>query len=204
MHTLEDLMAMNAADLHQVLLAGHPLDADAMTNTQYLGVDLSLPGVVRKLLWHTFRKTFHRDEALGELRGWNVRMKQTGIDGEQTPMRDGRGNLKTFGHYRLRSVDDRSFPKDYVGAHFLDYAAAGNLLPDLARLGRTPLVAVNAGSSELLLGWEVFCVAGIDLPLPLYWALRLQGPLDEVVEVPVPRRVRPPRVGGLAAGGVQI
>jgi hypothetical protein len=45
-------------------------------------------------------------------------------------------------------------------------------------------VAVNEGSQSLLLGWELLRVAGLFVPLPLYWALRYEGPLSEVVKSP--------------------
>lgn len=183
--TLDDLNRMGSRELHDVMLRGHPLDHGALADTQYLGVDLSLPALGRTLLWHTFRKTFHRDPATGALRGWNVRMEQTGIDGPARPMNDRRQHPITFGHYRVRTPE-RRFPRGWSGSDFLDYTTAGNRWLDPARVGYAPLVAVNEGSSELLLGWEVVKLGPVAVPLPLYWALRLQGPLDEVVPVPRP------------------
>lgn len=182
--TLEDLMAMDATALHGVLCRGHALDPDALAGRQFLGVDLSLPGWARALLWHTFRKTFVRDETTGELRGWNVRMEQHGIDGARIPLKDRHGKPITFGHYRLRRAEGVAFPKGYRGAHYLHYGEAGNPFFDLARLGRTPLVAVNEGRQDLLLGWEIFQVGPAKLPLPLYWALRDEGPLEQVIPPP--------------------
>ncbi len=184
--TLTDLIRMDAAALHEVMVRGHPLEPDALAGRMFLGVDLSLPGWARKVLWHTFRKTFVRDEASGELRGWNVRMEQHGVEGARTPLRDRRGEPITFGHYRLRSAAGIRFPKGWSGAHFLDYGSSGNRFTDPARLGYTPLVAVNAGRQDLLLGWEVFKLGPAMLPLPLYWALRDEGPLDVVVPAPRP------------------
>lgn len=66
----------------------------------------------------------------------------------------------------------------------LDYQVAGNAPWDLARFGYCPLVAVNPGSAELLLGWEVFRVGGVLLPLPDYWLLVREGPLDTVLPPP--------------------
>lgn len=182
--TLEDLMAMDASALHGVLCRGHALDPDRLAGRQFLGVDLSLPGWARKILWHTFRKTFVRDEATGEVRGWNVRMAQHGVDGPREPLTDRRGAPVTFGHYRVQSAAGKRFPQGWAGAHYLDYGAGRNPVWDLAALGRTPLVAVNAGSMNLLLGWEVFQLGPVQLPLPLYWALRDEGPLDTVVPPP--------------------
>jgi len=185
--TLEDLMAMDGKALHEVLLRGYPLEPETLAGKAYLGVDLSLPDLARKILWHTFRKTFTRDESTGEIRGWNVRMEQHGINGPRIPMRDRKGKAITFGHYIVRENNGIEFPQNYRGAHYLDYGTVGNKFMDLARLGFTPLIAVNEGSQDLLLGWEVFRIAGKFVPMPLYWALRIEGPLDEVV--PRPDRV---------------
>jgi len=182
--TLEHLMGMGGEALHRVLLAGHPLDPEVLAGRQYLGVDLSLPDALRKVLWHTFRKTFVRDASTGEVRGWNVRMEQRGVDGPRIPLLDRRGRPITFGHYRVRSAAGIRFPGGYRGAHFLDYGHAGNLRTDPARLGCTPLVAVNEGSQDLLLGWEVFKIGPAFLPLPLYWALRYEGPVEDVIPPP--------------------
>lgn len=179
--TLKDLMAMNSTQLRDVMDAGHPLDLEVLgQGRQYLGVDLSLPGWARKVLWHTFRKAFIKDDS-GIVRGWNVRMKQAGIEGPQTPLLGADGKEKTFGHYHVKSAEGVAFSGGWKGAHFLDYGHAGNPFWDLARLGYTPLVAVNAGSQDLLLGWEIVKV-GSTIALPLYWALQYDGPLQNVVE----------------------
>ncbi|MFO0757228.1 MAG: GMC family oxidoreductase [Byssovorax sp.] len=182
--TLDDLMSMKGPALHDILLRGHPLDPEILAGRQYLGVDLSLPGFARKLLWHTFRKTFTRDERTGEVRGWNVRMEQHGIDGARIPLRDRHGEPITFGHYVVRPTTGIHFPRGYRGAHYLDYGVAGNKLGDAARLGFTPLVAVNEGSQDLLLGWELMRIGPLFLPLPFYWALRYEGPLDRIIDPP--------------------
>lgn len=184
MLSLEDLLAMDGASLAGVMRRGRPLDLDALAERQYLGVDLSLPPVLNRLLWKTFRKTFHRDTRTGALRGWNVRMEQTGVRGPARPLLDRRGRARTFGHYVVRDASVIRWPDGLRPAHYLDYGRAGNLRRDPAALGATPLVAVNEGSMALLLGWEVLRVAGRLVPLPDYWALELQGPLEEVVDPP--------------------
>ena len=181
---LDDLIAMDNSQLHSVLRAGHPLDLNALADTEYLGVDLSLPGWMHRLLWRTFRKTFHLDPRTQQLRGWNVRMEQNSVDGPAAPMTGPRGGTLTFGHYHVRDAAEQSFPRGWTGGHFLDYRHAGNARLDVARLGCCPLVAVNQGRSDLLLGWEVFRVGPLWLPLPDYWALRRQGDLSEVVAPP--------------------
>jgi hypothetical protein len=183
--TFEDLLQMNGRQLYEIIVRAYPLDLDALTDTQYQGVDLSLPPIINKILWKTFRKTFHRDAKTGQLRGWNYRMEQTGIDGPRTPKKRN-GRNWSFAHYVVRSAAGKRFPRRWQGPHFLDYGGLGN--PFGENLGYTPLVAVNEGDMSLLLGWEVFKLGPLFVPLRDYWALRLEGPLEEVV--PIPKEAR--------------
>lgn len=175
---LEDLMKMTGAQLHAIIDRAYPLDLAALENTQYHGVDLSLPSWVNRILWKTFRKTFHRDPVTGVLRGWNYRMEQTGIDGARIPKKKNGQNWH-FAHYEVRSAAGLRFPRGWHGANYLDYGVPGN--PFGENLGYTPLVAVNEGDMSLLLGWEIFKLGPLFIPLPDYWALRLEGPLEEVI-----------------------
>lgn len=185
--TLEDLMTMNAAQLHAIVQRAEPLDLDALADTTYTGIDLSLPAWVTRLLWKSFRKTFHRDPQSGVIRGWNVKVQQTGWAQPPEPKRDAKGRPITFGHYVVRSAEGLPFPRGWKGPHFIDYRMAGNRFFDFpANAGYCPLVSVNAGSSELLLGWEIFNVAGIQIPLNDYWVLKREGPLSPADIMPRP------------------
>jgi hypothetical protein len=175
--TLDDLMQMDRHQLHAIVSKAHPIDPDALDGQQYLGVDLSLPGFMNQILWKTFRKSFLRDPETGAVRGWNTRMEQTGVTGPQVPKTKD-GHDWTFAHYELRSAEGLRFPWGWKGQHYLDYGVVGN--PFGENLGYTPLVAVNEGDSSLLLGWEIFRIAGCNLPLPDYWALKLDGPIGYV------------------------
>lgn len=179
---LEDLMTMSGKALHAIMQTGRPLDLDSMAGQNYLGTDLSMPRIGQKILWQTFRKTFVRDEVHGDVRGWNVRMEQHGIDGPRVPIRNKNGDPKTFAHYRVRSAEGLRFPKGWKGAHYFDYTIAGNGPVD--RWGFTPVVAVNEGNSDLLLGWEVFKFGRFFVAPPLYWAIKADGPVDHVVDPP--------------------
>ena len=182
--TLDNLLAMDRGELRKIMMKAHPIDLDSLDGSMYLGIDLCLPKIMNMILWKTFRKTFHRDPETRELRGWNVRMEQTGWDGPGTPMTDSKGNQISFGHYRVLPAEGLKFPGGWSGKDYLDYGTAGNLWYDVARFGYCPLVAVNEGSTELLLGWEIFKAGPLFLPLPDYWALKREGPLDQVVPVP--------------------
>lgn len=184
--TLDDLLAMSNRERKEIMNKACPIDLDSLEGAMYLGIDLSLPKIANMILWKTFRKTFYRDPDTGDLRGWNVRMEQTGWDGPGKPMTDSKGAQISFGHYRLLSAKGLKFPGGWSGADFLDYRTAGNHWYDPAALGYCPLVSVNEGSSELLLGWEVFKAGPLFVPLPDFWALKREGPLDEVVPIPCP------------------
>jgi hypothetical protein len=183
--TLDDLLKMSQSERRQVIMNAHPFDADALDKTMYRGIDLSLPKIMNMILWKTFRKTFIRDEKSGDIRGWNVRMEQTGWDGAGVPQKKN-GKQISFGHYRVRPAKGIKWPGGWVGEQYLDYHVAGNYWYDPGAPGFCPLVAVNKGRNDLLLGWEIVKFGPIWIPLPDFWALRLEGPLDIVEPVPCP------------------
>ena len=184
---LDDMLTLSGKDLFAIVQRAEPFDLDAIADTRYTGIDLSLPAWMHKLLWKSFRKTFHRDPRSGVLRGWNVKVRQTGWDTPPEPRLDRAGRALTFGHYEVRSAEGLRFPRGWKGSHYLDYSLAGNRFADFpARHGYCPIVAVNAGSSELLLGWEVFRFGGLQLPLQDFWLLRREGPLAAEDVVPRP------------------
>ncbi|GIV33106.1 MAG: hypothetical protein KatS3mg031_0641 [Chitinophagales bacterium] len=184
MLTKEDLLKMNNRQLFEVMLQGYALAPEQMAGKMYLGIDLSLPPLLHKILWRTFRKTFFRDPESGRVRGWNVRIHQTGIEPPSRPLLNKREVPVTFGHYELREAAGKKFPRGWRGSHYLDYTVAGNKWFDPARLGYCPLVAVNRGSMDLLLGWEVLKTGTGFLPLPDFWLLQVEGPLDYVAPRP--------------------
>ncbi|MCB9556917.1 MAG: hypothetical protein H6707_12495 [Deltaproteobacteria bacterium] len=180
---LDDLLKMPSGQLGEVLAAGHALDADQLAGQQYLGVDLSLPKPLSWLLWKTFCKTFYRDPLDAELRGWNVKTEQRGVDGPIRPLRWRSGAPVTFGHYVVRSKTADRFPLGLDSPSALDYGTRRNRWYDPSRALFTPLVAVNAASMDLLLGQEVVRVGRRAIALPLYFALRHDGAIAETVPV---------------------
>jgi hypothetical protein len=185
--TFDDLLGMSGTQLQAIIDAAHPIDEAFLDGKQYTGSDLSLPKIGHKLLWETFRKTFVRDPDHGDLRGWNVRMEQRGIHGAQAPKRTKAGEPRTFAHYRVRSAEGIAWPKGWRGRQFLDYSIAGNPFPE--NLAYTPIVAVNEGRSDLILGWEIFKVGGRLVDSHLYWAIEAYGPLDHDAQPKKPPRL---------------
>lgn len=168
--TIESFLELDQRGLRSAHDAGHPIDPAALDDSRYRGVSLGLPHVVDRLLWKTFEKTFHRD-ASGALRGWNVRVEQTGLRGPLEP-RIRNGQPWTFGHY---VVEDR-------GDHLeLDYHQGANPRLDPTRLARDPLVAVNEGDADWLLGAIDVVLPGARMRTPSYFLLVREGPLEHVV-----------------------
>lgn len=183
-YTLEELLNMSKQEIAQVFLNGYPINTEELNNTQYLGIDVGMPSWFHRFFWKTFRKTFYKDSKTGILRGWNVKLEQTGVEGPFTPKKNNNGEDLSFGHYHVLSAKGKKFPKGWQGADYLDYGVAGNKTGDPATLGYCPLVAINEGSTELLLGWEVFKIGSLFIPLSDYWILKKEGPLEKVVATP--------------------
>ena len=181
---LDDVLKMTNREVASVFKQGYPIDLKELENTRYLGIDLSLPPWINKILWKTFRKTFYRDPQTGVMRGWNVRLEQTGWKGETIPMLNKKGKEIAFGHYVVCDAPGKKFPGGWRGQNYLDYGIAGNSLFDPARYTCSPIVAVNEGSVELLLGWEVIRLGSMLIPLPDYWLLKRDGPLATVQDPP--------------------
>lgn len=191
MVTVEELRAADRHALMGLLVGGHPVDPRALDDSMYRGISLGLPPWALRLTWTKFGKTFLRDPSSGELRGWNVRMRQDGLDAPWTPLRDSWGARRTFGHYRV--VDPAGFrvwPGTDSGL-LIHYGQGGNRRRDPLRLARDPLVALGEGSSDLLLGWTFLDPGrGPLVPTPAFFCLLRQGPLDHVASPPRPGTAR--------------
>lgn len=166
--TRDELLGLDGAALAALLARGHAIDERALDDSQYRGISLGLPRAVEALTWKTFMKTFHRDPRTGRLRGWNVRLAQTGIDGPTVAR-------KRFGHYHVAPLGKT--PRPCGPGLLIDYS--GGTRGPMSRL-RDPIVAVDAGSVELLLGWSYLDLGPLQLPTPSYFLLVREGPLDAI------------------------
>jgi len=176
---LDDLLALDNPGLMRALEGGHPIDPAALDDMEYRGVSLGLPSTIERLSWKTFKKVFHRDPETGALRGWNVRITQNGdIHGAYEPMMRG-GKLRTFGHYEVVSTDGQKMPCDVDGL-LIHYGLGKNPALDPIRRVRDPLVAIEAGSTELLLGWSYVDLGLTTVGTPSFFALTRDVPLSHV------------------------
>ena len=184
---VEELLGMKRKQLMEVLCAGHPIDPSELDDMEYKGISLGLPRWVEKLSWKKFKKTFHRDPDTGELRGWNVRIEQNAMDEPWVPMKRGDG-LKTFGHYQVVDPAGYRMPKLDNRGLLIDYGLGDNGRFDPMKRMRDPLVAVNEGSSELLLGWSYVDLGFMRLGTPSFFSLERDIPLSHRVVPPRRRR----------------
>ena len=165
--TRDDLLSLSRRDLHALLANGHAIDDGALDDREYRGTSLGLPHFIESLTWKTFKKVFHRDPSTGRLRGWNVRMQQNGLHGYE-PMTKG-GAPFTFGHYEV--VDATGVPAGCDRGLLIDYGRGNNHRLDPIRRLRDPIVALNAGSPEVLLGWSYLDLGFSHLPTPSFFCL---------------------------------
>jgi hypothetical protein len=149
------------AQLAGWLASGHPVAPDQLAGAEYHGTSLGLPRWLEQLTWKWFVKAFVRD---GErVRGWNVRVDQ---NAPWSP-RLRRGVPITFGHFVAVEDGDRTM---------LDYSVGNRRIDPIATL-RDPLVALDPGSADRLLGVSLLQLAGMRVPTPAYFLLERGGPV---------------------------
>lgn len=172
MSDLMDLLGLSRAELEARLRDGHPVPPEALAGRRYDGVSIGMPAILERLTWKTFRKAFCRDPD-GRIRGWNVRMRQDGLEPPWRPQLRG-GQPRTFGHFEVVVDDD--------GHALLDYRLGRNRRLDPTSRILDPLVALEPGDMSLLFGRTLVAVGGRRLPTPAYFALLRPVDLDEIVQ----------------------
>ncbi len=177
-----DYVGRPRTELAELLRAGHPIDPDAISGFVYRGTSLGIPEWVERLAWKIFAKVFHRDSPDTPLRGWNVRIRQQGLDGPLEPLRR-HGRDVTFGHFRVMPCDGYAMPVPVRGL-LLDYGLGGNARFDPSSRLRDPVVALVPGSADLLLGWSYLDLGFARLRTPSYFLLERHGPVTEIAVPP--------------------
>lgn len=180
MSVVDRFLGMNRKELRAALASGAPISPEAIEGNEYRGISLGLPRWMENMSWKIFRKTFHRRES-GELVGWNVRMKQVDerdLLAPSTPLRK-RAAPWTFGHYRVVPAQGRKIPGPFDQGLLIDYGVPGG---GTFRVMRDPLVAIEAGSAEVLLGWSFVELGIVRFGTPSFFLLVREGPISFVPE----------------------
>ncbi|MEZ4229899.1 MAG: hypothetical protein R3B89_12055 [Polyangiaceae bacterium] len=186
MASYRDFLELSPDELRKELSRGYPIDPESLDDFEYRGVSLGLPGIVEKLTWKKFMKTFHRDPDSGALRGWNVRIQQSPLEDPSWEPMMKKGEVFSFGHFQVVPLDGYDVPGPALnGGLMIDYSLGHNKRLDFVNRVRDPLVAVEKGSSQLLLGWS-YVVTGLkNVSTPSYFTLERHQPLSH--------RAAPPR-----------
>ncbi len=180
-----DFLHLNRTQLRGFMRAGHPIDPAVLDDFESRGVSLGLPEWAERVSWKKFKKVFCRDARTGQLRGWNVRLDQNGLDAPWVPITR-LGVPVTFGHFRVEPASNYRLPSPVYQGLVLDYGLGGNRRRDGLGYVRDPVVAVNRGSVDLLLGWTC-----LELPLgsvatPSFFTLERDCPITHVHLPPRP------------------
>ena len=172
-----ELWQHDNAQLRKIMSECHAIGADDLAGWEYRGVALGLPKFVEKLTWKTFIKAFWRDPGAPHVRGWNVRLEQTGLDGA-IAFKQKHGQPFSFGPYRVTDLPQK-LPFAIQSGVLLDYGLETGFF-DGMHLVRDPLVALNPGDPTQLLGWTYLQLGPWQVSTPSYFTLERLRPVTHV------------------------
>jgi hypothetical protein len=168
-------------ELRERIATGHPVDPAALEGWAYRGTTLGLPRVIERLSWQTFQKTFYREPVSGRLLGWNVRLHQDGLGAPSRPLVK-RGVPVTTWHYEVLPPGDLATPRGFDRGLVIDYSRGHNPALDPIRFSKDPLVALEPGNADVLLGVTWVSLGPVRLETPTYFVLEREHRLDHVPE----------------------
>jgi hypothetical protein len=181
MTLVETLRRAKPSELRARIVAGHPVDPAALAGWAYRGTSLGLPRVVERLTWKTFQKTFYRQPGTGRLVGWNVRLEQDGVDAPSRPKLR-RGVPVTTWHYEVVPPAGVHMPHGFDRGLVIDYGRGRNPALETIRFMKDPLVAVEPGNADLLLGVTYVALGRLCVETPTYFLLEREHPVQHVPE----------------------
>jgi hypothetical protein len=181
MTLVETLRRAKPAELRARIIEGHPVDPAALAGWAYRGTSLGLPRVVERLTWKTFQKTFYRHPGSERLLGWNVRLEQDGVDAPSRPKLR-RGVPVTTWHYEVVRPEGVRMPRGFDRGLIIDYGRGNNPALETIRFSKDPLVAVEPGNADLLLGVTYVALGPLCVETPTYFLLEREHPVQHVPE----------------------
>lgn len=179
MSLVQTIRQETRAQLRARILGGYPVDPAALEGWAYRGTSLGLPRFVEKLTWKTFQKTFWREPSSGRLLGWNVRLEQDGPDAPSRPKRRHGAPVTTW-HYEVVPPAGVPLPRGFDRGLVIDYGRGENAALDTIRVTKDPLVAVEPGNADLLLGVSYLALGKVCLETPTYFLLEREHRLEHV------------------------
>jgi hypothetical protein len=190
MTTARDLRNATTRELREHIVHGHPVDPAALEGWVYRGTSLGLPKLVERFTWKTFQKTFWREPGSGRLLGWNVRLEQDGIDAPSRPKLR-RGRPVTEWNYEVIDARAVPMPNGFDRGLIIDYSRAQNP-PGTIRFVKDPLVALEEGNADQLLGVSYAVISGRTVETPTYFTLEREYPIEYVPYEDLGRNARGP------------
>lgn len=175
----QKILQESNAELRARIVNGYPVDPAAIAGWAYRGISLGLPRFVEKLTWKTFQKTFWREPGTGKLLGWNVRLEQDGLDAPSRPKLKN-GEPITVWHYEVVPPEGVPMPRGFDRGLIIDYSRGKNSPFDTIRMSKDPLVAVESGSSDLLLGVTYLAIGKLCIETPTYFLLEREHRIEHV------------------------
>ncbi len=165
-----DLWSMTKRELGGLMRDGAPLPPEALDG-DFFGVSLGLPPTLERLTWKVFRKRFHKEGAA--ILGKNIRMEQFGPRGPCEPML-ANGIPIEFGPFEVTPLPGDGTPFHCREGIVLDYGARHPVWHPM-RPVRDALVAVNPGSTDLLLGALYLELGGKRARTPSFFTLERES-----------------------------
>lgn len=159
---------------------GHSVSAAQIAGHAYKGISLGLPHWIERVTWKKFRKVFVHDGVRGVVRGWNERVEQDDLGAPCRPRMRG-GAVWRFGHFRVLDATLAELPSGCIASALLDYGAGHPAWHPLSRM-RDPLVALEPGATERLLGWSYLDAGLVRVPTPSFFLLEREGPAPRGIE----------------------
>jgi hypothetical protein len=178
----QDLLTLSRRELMERMHAGHPIDPEALSDSCYRGISLGLPAWVDRLSWKTFMKSFWRDPLSGRLFGWNTRLAQDGLNARARPLQSRRGGDRNFGPFEVHLASHHPVPSPLRQGLLIHYGHGPGATLSPLRLLRDPVVALEPGSCERLLGWS-YLQLGLRVHTPSFFLLER---ISETIELVPP------------------
>jgi hypothetical protein len=160
-------------ELERLFAGGDALPPAALAGTRYLGYNC--PAWAEVLRIRTFLKGF---DAVGDtVLGHNSPVRQNGLDGDWRPLPSAAAP-KRFGFFLVEPVEAVPGSGHRPGLLF-DYGVPQNPRLGVTRTIRDYVVALEAGSADLLLGKAYLAIGGRRVPVSFFLLERRPGEAGE-------------------------
>jgi len=177
-NTVARLRGASRRELRRLLAEGHRVDPAALEGWAYRGTVLGLPRLLERATWQTFQKTFYRQPETRRLVGWNVRLHQDGPGAPSRPLTTNGVPVTTW-PYEVVEPTGASLAPAFDRGLVIDYGPFAGAV-DPMRLVKDPLVALEPGNADTLLGVSLVSLNGTWLETPTYFVLEREHPVTFV------------------------